>query len=224
MTLQTSPQENAPEPSSTKAGASKIVRFIIPFVLILVVICAGGAGLHRYTTYNSLCLDGNPNNLYAYVLRSLNPDMEATEAFIKDHLISQLAQTTLEPSYPFVTSQVQNWRSPYTDFIEQNFGLDLEQRGIRLWEPRTAYAIHINSESTQITISYHRPKTDEDQRAFLGASVYVAPFWSGTQPRPGDDPVIIVAARIDSGQSTQRFYQTTQFIQKALDQIRKCGP
>ena len=217
-------QESTHQPSSKRAGASKITRLVIPFVLILGTICVGSAGLYRYSTYNSLCLDNSPNNLYAYVLRSINPDIESTEAFIKDQLLSQLAQTTLEPGYPFVTSQVQNARSPYLDFIEQNFGLDLEQRGIRLWEPRTVYSIHLDSEDTRLVISYHRLKTDQDQRAFFGDRVYVIPSWSAAQPRVGEDPVIIVAVNVETQKSMDKFLPTTLFVKKALDQIRKCQP
>lgn len=218
-------------PSPERKGLKKFVWFVIPFVVILTTICVGLPGLYRYAIYDSLCLDVKVNDDYSpyYFLRSMIPDMEAAQVFLKDHLVHRFSQTALEPGYPWVETKIIGYSSPYNNYIDSihwNLRYMLENQGIILQNWRTTYLIHLNSQGSEVKISYHPPEENWQDPIYFGGDnkIYVLSFWDAYRHIGGPVIVVDTGTYIDPEIYEEQNKQTRQFIESAWDTLKKCHP
>lgn len=141
----------------------------------LIIVCAGIFMLYHYATYDSICFDLTTRPVPYYFLRAVYPDLETTEVLLKDKLMDAFSQELLAPGYPTAEVSTEAWRSPIIDDLPPALNSELEGRGIFLKEYRTKFFIHL-SDNVELSISYHRPKTDQDSRVILGEQIFIFSF------------------------------------------------
>ena len=189
-------------------------------ILLAVSIFAGLTLLGRYIAYDSFCLEimNRRNQNRGYVFRAASPDLETAERFLKDYLVSEFSQAAPDLGYPAVESGTENW------LIFNTYDPYIFHRDIDLYEPRTVYWINLDIQGRRVTISYHR-ESDRTEQVQMGIRVYVQPAWlPGTVPS-GKDPFITVhVARTVPVVDDVLTLKIYNFIENALDQIRKCQP
>jgi hypothetical protein len=209
-------QEFLPE----RKGVQKIVWLVISFVAIITTICAGLAGLYRYASYDSICLDVKLNNYEGYVLRVINPDMELAEAFLKDYLVGQFSPTIHETGYPWVETRTDTW--PAKIIWKLPFRLpgqtDVPQ------ESRSSYKIYLNNQ-TGVSLWYFR-ETDLYNGVLMGIRVYIVPSWSQGQMKKDENPFLLIrlekALPSMSQEAIDQDERLYEFMHNALDHLRKC--